>query len=96
MPQRPGTPRALSPQEALLTHDVWQTGPFRFCRKCGALAERKLVRLAEPCLGAKHLALQKGSSKTRLRRLLAGCHPASGLRIGSTERVRIQDLMAEQ
>jgi len=80
------TPQAMQAMECLGDdngHRRWELGPFVFCDKCGAFTEKRMRALGRQCQGGKRNGLGALASK---KRLIAGKHPITGVRIGEPRR----------
>ena len=58
-------------------HQLHVLGSAVFCGVCGAYSFLQTHNLAGPCRG-----YTKGAVAGRLRKMLSGCHPTSGLFLG--------------
>ena len=59
------------------SHDLVVADPVAYCRRCGAFGSSRAPRLKQACPN-----VARGTQQDRLQRLLAGFHPATGLRLG--------------
>ena len=66
-------------------HDLWLTGPFLWCTRCGSFSSGQRVArgIKEDCVGAKGLSAK---GQTVVKRLARGCHPNTGKRAGVAAR----------
>ena len=71
-----------------LGHEMFVTGPIRWCLRCGGYACNKPQLLSGPCAG-------KVKAPAAVRRLQRGLHPATGEWLGVAQRQQ-QQLQQQQ